>query len=322
MTATAVADAREERLAPLVVERRLPRRRRSPSSCAEGRSTSSFAPPGGCPAAAGIAPGFERELVGGELRVVDDLRVGLRLALARLQIDDHDRALRRQLDAVDVAGEDRAVLEGLGVVERDRDLEVRLGADQRAAGLLEPAQVEVQAPHEVAGPDALRPVAPRRLERQLAPARLDLGPQARLVGAVGMLEGGVDDRAEPGGGTARVAAEVADDPVELALLERVQPRRRHPHVLPREIAQRPGRGRPATPYHCPGARPATPASASRASCPAARPARAAPSGVGQRAAVLRDQPAQRQRMIDGVALARRAGTRRTRSGRCRRRRRR
>ena len=68
------------------------------------------------------------------------------------------------------------MLERLGVLERDRDLEVRLGADQRPARLLEPAEVQVQAPHEVARTGALGAVAPLRLEGQLAPARLDLAP--------------------------------------------------------------------------------------------------------------------------------------------------
>ena len=322
MTATAVADAREEQLAPLVVERRLPRLgvvrpRRGRPQHEQLRAA------GRVPGRRGDRAGLERELVRAELRVVDDLRVGLRLALAGLQIHDHDRALGRQLDAVDVAGEDHAVLERLGVVERDRDLEVRLGADQRAAGLLEAAEVQVQAPHEVARAGALGAVAPLRLERQLAPARLDLRPQARLVRALGVLERGVDDRAEPRGGAAGIAAEVADDPVELALLERVQPRRRHAHVLAREIAQRTGRrSARATPYHSPrrGARqpgvgehgelPRRPRGARRA-----RPDRSAPAGAGRRA---------RAATADGrrCAAPGRAGTRRRRSGRCRRRRRR
>ena len=124
-----------------------------------------------------------------------------------------------------------------------------------------------------------------------------------FVRPFGMLERGVDDRAEPGGRAARVAAEIADDPVELALLERVQPRRRHPHVLDREIAQGSGRGGRPTPYHSRGAAPAHAGVGERprARSPSAR--RGGPRGRPVSApAMLRHQTAQRQRVIDGVRL--------------------
>ena len=157
----------------------------------------------------------------------------------------------------------------------------------------------MQPPHQVARPGALGAVAPLRLEGQLAPPRLDLGPQARLVGALGVLERGMDDRAETRGRAARIAAEVADDPVELALLERVQPRRRHPHVLAREVAQRPGRGRRARRRTTrSGAAPGDTGVGEHGELP--RGARRAPrrAGAGERAPMLRDEPAQRQRMLD------------------------
>ena len=112
----------------------------------------------------------------------------------------------------------------------------------------------------------------------------------------------MDDRAEPGRRASGVSAEIADDPVELALLEGVQSRRRHAHVLDREIAQRSARGR---------RRDAEPL-ARRGTGHAGvgedrellrRPLRPRPRGrLGQRAAMLRHQTAQRQRVIDRVPL--------------------
>ena len=70
----------------------------------------------------------------------------------------------------------------------------------------------MQAPHEVPRPRLLGAIAPRGLERQLAPPGLHLRPEGGFVVTGGVLQRGVDDRAQTG---RRAAGRGTDDLEEL-----------------------------------------------------------------------------------------------------------
>ena len=85
----------------------------------------------------------------------------------------------------------------LGTDDGEGDLEVRFRADQATPVAVEAAQIGVQAPDEVARTRLLGALTPAGFEGELAPARLDDGPQRLFRRLDGMLERRVDDRAPP-----------------------------------------------------------------------------------------------------------------------------
>ena len=173
------------------------------------------------------------------------------------------------------------MFEGRCIVDRDRHLEMRFGADESSARMLESAQVQVQArAHEIPCPGALRAVPPGRLERQLVPSRLDLCPEARLVGVLGVLQRGMDDGPElpavtpPGSPPRSPITQFSSHSSSMCSLDgdtRMSSRVRS-RSGPLDVG-------PATPYHSSGAAPGTPASASTASWAADRAALAAGTGA-------------------------------------------